>query len=147
MKFAMLKAGSKPQTFQSLNIWLLTCILYISIFNYNPNHKPKQFGLVWSDKISFFFFFQIGYSQRREIVTVIPFVVILHFLLPCYFFPGGRRVCTFILASLVALGQNNLTLGSGAGMCIDVSLERICCSVPLPLDITSTNPVPAAVSP
>ena len=54
-------------------------------------------------------------------------------------------MCTFILASLVASGQNNWTLGSGAGMCIDVSLERICSSVPLTLDMTSTNPVPAAV--
>ena len=67
---------------------------------------------------------------------MIPFMVSVRFLLLCYL-SWRRRVCAFILLSLVALGQNNWTLGSGLDMCIEGSLEVIYSS--LSLDVISTT--------
>lgn len=54
-------------------------------------------------------------------------------------FPGGRRMCTFILYYLVALGQSNWTLGSARYVHWWFP-GRYSFLIPLPLAITSTTP-------
>ena len=62
----------------------------MSIFNYNLNQKPQQFGLVPSDKNSFFFFFsKLDIPQRREIIT--GFLLWPFYISFCLAISSGRK--------------------------------------------------------
>lgn len=66
---------------------------------------------IWFGPVKVFFFFFFFNHQRREMIPVIPFMLLLHFPLPSYF--SWRKDCVHIYSALLlVLGQSNWILRS-----------------------------------